>query len=148
MNAGPLNVSRTSIVLKPDPSRVLLRPFVPGDSQRIAAIVSRVLEIREDQVGPLLDHITREFSWRHLHVHSLFLKRFGRSVAMSQQGFSATAVGLTTAIGGAIGLPVALVLGGLSDRIGRKRLPILCYGTGLFALPAIGFSSTAWGFWG
>ncbi len=76
MNAGPLNVSRTSIVLKPDPSRVLLRPFVPGDSQRIAAIVSRVLEIREDQVGPLLDHITREFSWRHLHVHSLFLKRF------------------------------------------------------------------------
>ena len=73
---------------------------------------------------------------------------FGRSVAMSQQGFSATAVGLTTAIGGAIGLPVALVLGGLSDRIGRKRLLILCYGTGLFALPAIGFSSTAWGFWG
>jgi len=73
---------------------------------------------------------------------------FGRSVAMSQLGFSATAVGLTTAIGGAISLPVPLVLGGLSDRIGRKRLLIGCYVIGLAALPAIGFASTAWGFWG
>jgi len=73
---------------------------------------------------------------------------FGRSVAMSQLGYSATAVGLTTAIGGAISLPVPLVLGGLSDRIGRKRLLILCYAVGLAALPAIGFASTAWGFWG
>ena len=66
---------------------------------------------------------------------------------MSQLGYSATAVGLTTAIGGAISLPVPLVLGGLSDRIGRKRLLILCYAAGLVALPALGFASTAWGFW-
>ena len=72
---------------------------------------------------------------------------FGRSVAMSQLGYTATAVGLTTAIGGAISLPVPLVLGGLSDRIGRKRLLILCYATGLAALPALGFASTPWGFW-
>ena len=72
---------------------------------------------------------------------------FGRSVAMSQLGYSATAVGLTTAIGGAISLPVPLLLGGLSDRIGRKRLLILCYAAGLAALPALGFASTAWGFW-
>lgn len=73
---------------------------------------------------------------------------FGRSVAMSQFGFSATAVGLATAIGGGISLPTPLVLGWLSDRIGRKRLLILCYATGLAALPAIGFASTTWGFWG
>jgi len=71
-----LNVSRTSIVLNPDPSRVLLRPFIPGDSQRIAAIVSRVLAIEEDQVVPLLDRITSEFSWRHLNIHQSFLERF------------------------------------------------------------------------
>jgi predicted GH43/DUF377 family glycosyl hydrolase len=76
MSASHLNVSRTSIVLKPDPSRVLLRPFIPGDSQRVAAIVSRILAIDENQVGPLLNQITSEFSWRHLRVHSLFLKRF------------------------------------------------------------------------
>lgn len=73
---------------------------------------------------------------------------FGRSVAMSQMGFSATAVGLATAIGGGISLPAPLVLGWLSDRIGRKRLLILCYAAGLAALPAIGFAVTDWGFWG
>jgi MFS family permease len=73
---------------------------------------------------------------------------FGRSVAMSQLGFSATAVGLATAIGGGISLPAPLVLGWLSDRIGRKRLLILCYVAGLAALPAIGFATTTWGFWG
>ena len=73
---------------------------------------------------------------------------FGRSVVMSQMGFSATAVGLTTAIGGGISLPAPLVLGWLSDHIGRKRLLILCYAAGLAALPAIGFAATDWGFWG
>lgn len=73
---------------------------------------------------------------------------FGRSVAMSQMGFSATAVGLATAIGGGISLPAPLMLGWLSDRIGRKRLLILCYAAGLAALPAIGFAVTDWGFWG
>jgi MFS family permease len=73
---------------------------------------------------------------------------FGRLVAMSQMGFSATAVGLATAIGGGISLPAPLVLGWLSDRIGRKRLLILCYAVGLAALPAIGFAATDWGFWG
>jgi MFS family permease len=93
-------------------------------------------------------------SYYHLLAATLFATiasygaGFGRSVAMSQLGFSATAVGLTTAIGGAISLPAPLVLGALSDRIGRKRLLILCYAAGLAALPAIGFASTAWGFWG
>ena len=73
---------------------------------------------------------------------------FGRSVAMSQLGFSASAVGLATAIGGGISLPAPLVLGWLSDRIGRKRLLILCYVAGLVALPIMGFTVTVWGFWG
>ncbi len=73
---------------------------------------------------------------------------FGRSVAMSELGFSATAVGLAAAIGGAISLPAPLLLGRLSDRIGRKRLLILGCAIGLAALPAMGFASTVWGFWG
>ena len=32
----PIYVKRTKVELKPDPSRVLLRPFTPGDHQRVA----------------------------------------------------------------------------------------------------------------
>jgi MFS family permease len=103
---------------------------------------------RSGQRGSLGMNYTRLLAATLFATIATFGAGFGRSVAMSQLGYSATAVGLTTAIGGAISLPVPLVLGGLSDRIGRKRLLILCYATGLAALPAIGFASTAWGFWG
>ncbi len=73
---------------------------------------------------------------------------FGRSVAMSELGFTATAVGLAAAVGGAVSLPVPFLLGRLSDRIGRKQLLMLSCAVGLVALPAMGFASTVWGFWG
>jgi hypothetical protein len=32
-------VKRTPLILRPDPSRVLLRPFTPGDSERVGRII-------------------------------------------------------------------------------------------------------------
>lgn len=72
----------------------------------------------------------------------------GRSIAMSERGFSATAISLTTAIGGAISLPAPLVIGWLSDRLGRKGLLLLCLAAGFTALLAFAYASSAWGFWG
>ncbi|OQA41791.1 MAG: Major Facilitator Superfamily protein [Chloroflexi bacterium ADurb.Bin325] len=72
----------------------------------------------------------------------------GRSIVMSQYGFSATAISLTTAIGGAVSLPAPLLIGWLSDHIGRKRLLLLCLVAGFFALVAFAFAGSAWGFWG
>ncbi len=72
----------------------------------------------------------------------------GRSIAMSQLGFSATAISLTTAIGGAISLPIPLIMGWLSDHMGRKRLLLLCLTSGFVALLALAFAGSAWGFWG
>ena len=76
MNANSIHLSRTATILKPDQSRVLLRPFSPGDSQRAGGIIARIMSLPEDQVGRLLDEVSAEFSQRHQHIHKLFLERF------------------------------------------------------------------------
>lgn len=76
MNAPSIHVSRTPAILKPDQSRVLLRPLDPGDSQRAAGIIARIMSLPEERVGPLLDGICAEFSQRHQEIRSLFLERF------------------------------------------------------------------------
>src|SRR5258707_11377482 len=71
-----IHVSRDATILRPDQSRVLLRPFSPGDSERVGGIMARILSLPEERVGPLLDQISAEFSKRHQHIHRLFLERF------------------------------------------------------------------------
>jgi predicted GH43/DUF377 family glycosyl hydrolase len=72
----PPHLTRTHIVLNPDQSRVLLRPFNPGDYERTDRIVSRILSLPEENVGVLLNEISAEFSERHQHIHQRFLERF------------------------------------------------------------------------
>ncbi len=76
MNNSSIHLSRTATVLKPDQSRVLLRPFSPGNLERIHRIISRIMSIPEDRVGPLLEEISAEFSQRHQNIRSRFLERF------------------------------------------------------------------------
>lgn len=69
-------VRRMAIVLKPDQTRVLLRPFRPGSPERIAAIIRRVLSIPEAEVAGLLEEICAEFSERHENIREVFRERF------------------------------------------------------------------------
>jgi predicted GH43/DUF377 family glycosyl hydrolase len=71
-----IHLKRTNIILNPDQSRVLLRPFNPGDSQRVDGIVGRIMSLPEDQVVALLDGICAEFSPRHQAIGRVFLERF------------------------------------------------------------------------
>jgi len=71
-----IHVKRTTTILKPDQSRVLLRPFSPGDPQRIGRIIARIMSLPEDRVGLLLDEVSAEFSQRHQQIRELFLERF------------------------------------------------------------------------
>jgi predicted GH43/DUF377 family glycosyl hydrolase len=71
-----IHVKRTATILKPDQSRVLLRPFSPGDPKRVARIISRIMSLPEDRVSPLLDEVSGEFSQRHQQIRQLFLERF------------------------------------------------------------------------
>ncbi len=71
-----INLKRSRLTLHPDQSRVLLRPFNPGDSGRVDRIIERILSIPDLEVGVLLEDLTRDFSERHLQVHRSFQQRF------------------------------------------------------------------------
>ena len=76
MSDNSIHVTRAAMVLRPDQSRVLLRPFSQGDPQRAGRIIARIMSLPEDQVGPLLDEVSVEFSQRHQQIHKAFLERF------------------------------------------------------------------------
>lgn len=69
------HVTRTNLVIRADPSRVLLRAFVPGDADRIRSILARVLSIPEDRVPAQLEAISTDFSWRHKDFPRLLAER-------------------------------------------------------------------------
>jgi len=71
-----IRVRRTATVLRPDQSRVLLRPFSHEDPDRSRRIIARIMSLPESQVGPLLDEVSAEFSKRHQQIHRCFLERF------------------------------------------------------------------------
>src|SRR5579872_3279202 len=76
MSIPPIHVTRTTIALRPDQSRVLIRPFYPGDERRTQGIVARILSLPEDCVLPLLNEVLAEFSARHHNICDLFRERF------------------------------------------------------------------------
>jgi len=90
MNTICLQVRRSTTFLRPDQSRVLLRPFNPGDSGRAGRIIDRIMALPEDRVGKLLEEISAEFSQRHQRISSLFLERFEqvRDMLSTEEGLS------------------------------------------------------------
>src|SRR5437899_9233461 len=71
-----IHVKRTATILKPDQSRVLLRPFSPGDPPRVSRSIARILSRPDNHGGPLLHEVCAEFSQRHQQIRKLFLERF------------------------------------------------------------------------
>jgi predicted GH43/DUF377 family glycosyl hydrolase len=86
--ALPLRRSKT--ILRPDPSRVLLRQFDPGDGPRMSGIIDRIAEIPEANVEPLLEQVYAGFAGRHLNLPQRFLARFEqlRKLLPAQAEFS------------------------------------------------------------
>ena len=50
-SSAAIQVNRAPTILEPDQSRVLLRPFSPGGSERMSRIISRIMSLPEDRVG-------------------------------------------------------------------------------------------------
>jgi predicted GH43/DUF377 family glycosyl hydrolase len=71
-----MNVIRTGVVLKPDASRVLFRPFNPVGEERPLRLLARILSLPETEAVDLLAQVLAEFKTRHQRLHDYFLIRF------------------------------------------------------------------------
>lgn len=71
-----MDVKRTGIVLKPNNSRVLFRPFESVSQERIVKIIARVMSVSDAHVTALLAGVMQEFQGRHHRTRNYFLERF------------------------------------------------------------------------
>jgi len=78
---------------------------------------------------------------------AVFIGNMGRSISMKELGFASTAISSTAAVSGLVMLPFPLLLGLLSDKIGRKNLIMLCHLARCLALTVLTFSVSLWHFW-
>lgn len=76
MTTEPIHIARTTIAIRPDQSRVLIRPFNPGDRQRMHGIVMRILSLPEDDIPLLFNTVLKTFSTRHQGIGDFLLERF------------------------------------------------------------------------
>ena len=73
-----VKATRTGIVLRPDPTRVLFRSFEFGSSNRTLKVIARVSSLTEEEVKAKLDEVIREFGSRHHRLERFLLKRFAQ----------------------------------------------------------------------
>ena len=71
-----LHLQPTGITFRPDNSRVLIRPFIPGDPARIVNIIGRALALSEAETGEYLDAVTADFGSRHVDIRALWRLHF------------------------------------------------------------------------
>src|ERR1051326_188882 len=69
-------IHRTGLTLRPDPARVLVRPFNPTNEKRARKICARVLALAENEVSDLLAQVEAEFGERHRQTREFFQRRF------------------------------------------------------------------------
>jgi predicted GH43/DUF377 family glycosyl hydrolase len=79
--SSPIQVTRTGTILRPEQSRVLLRPFNPGDAERASSIIKRIMQVPDEDVGQMLKIISTDFAPRHKDLHGAFLERFDQVCA-------------------------------------------------------------------
>lgn len=66
----------TTILIKPDPTRVLFRPFQPFHEERTLKIIARIMSLSHKQVKQQLEQVISEFADRHQEIQPYFLKQF------------------------------------------------------------------------
>lgn len=82
---SPAYVTRLSVQLRPDPARVVIRPYVPADDppefaaqphSRAQRIADRVLALESEALAEELARLLEEFAGRHRNAACAFLRRF------------------------------------------------------------------------
>ena len=71
-----ITVTRSSLVLHPDRTRVLARPFWPANRKRVGTICAQVMALPEREVRALLSQVEAEFGERHVQIREFLRRRF------------------------------------------------------------------------
>lgn len=69
-------IKRTKLVLCPDRTRVLLRPFLQASDPRAARICAEVMALSESKVHALWTQVQAEFGKRHVKIDEFLYRRF------------------------------------------------------------------------
>jgi predicted GH43/DUF377 family glycosyl hydrolase len=75
---SPLPLVRQDLQLRPDPRRVIIRPFIPGNPARLQAIIGRALALTEAEVTEELDGLLASFGPRHRNLPGRLAAHFAR----------------------------------------------------------------------
>jgi predicted GH43/DUF377 family glycosyl hydrolase len=73
-----LTLHPTGITLRPNSARVLVRPFIPGDTARVVNIIGRALAMSEAEIEEQLVAVTEDFGSRHLNLRTMWRRHFDR----------------------------------------------------------------------
>ncbi len=69
-------IQRAKLVLRPDRTRVLLRPFLQPKDPRIFRICAEIMALPESRVHALWAQVKAEFGKRHARIDEFLLRRF------------------------------------------------------------------------
>ncbi len=65
-------------MLRPNSARVLIRPFIPGDTARVVNIIGRAIALSEAEIEEQLVAVTEDFGSRHLNLRAFWRRHFDR----------------------------------------------------------------------
>ena len=71
-----IDVKRSTVILDPDRTHVLARPFSLMSDQRSIKITARVMALPENAVHALLEKVRAEFGDRQLKIDEFLHRRF------------------------------------------------------------------------
>src|SRR5918996_4166353 len=69
-------VRRSGKYLRPDNSRMLLRPFLPGGDRRVREIIQRILKLSPSEAEGGLQNVLRCLSHEHAGIEAVFFNRY------------------------------------------------------------------------
>lgn len=73
-----LNAVRLNEKFMPDSSRVIVKPHIPTDINRVRSIITRVLNLPEENVGKILDKVITDFSTRHKNIYQILENNYNQ----------------------------------------------------------------------
>ncbi len=73
-----IRIRRHEMILQPDSSRVLIRPFITADPAKVTTIIGRALELSDEEVATEVASLRVEFDSRHLDMDAILDAHFER----------------------------------------------------------------------